>query len=232
MQRVRYLVTHNWLQKLFALVLAFLLWVMIATETSSEIGLEVPLEYRNIPADHEVTGDAVNTVEVRVRGPAALIREISPQDVSTTIDVGNLGAGERVVSLTSQNIRAPFGIEVVRVAPARVYVTLERTISKTLPVVANLSGTPAAGFRVQGVKVSPSSVRVHGPASKMHELERIATTPIVIEGMKNDFQRNADLDLPDPLVRVDQSSPVRVVIEIREQSAEDMRNKLAMEKTN
>jgi len=33
----------------------------------SEVGFEVPLEYRNIPAQLEITGDTANTVEVRLR---------------------------------------------------------------------------------------------------------------------------------------------------------------------
>src|SRR5690349_16475671 len=56
--------THNWSLKLLSLVLATMLWMLVATETSSEIGMEVPLEYRNIPPQMEITGDTTNTVQV------------------------------------------------------------------------------------------------------------------------------------------------------------------------
>ena len=40
-----------------SLILATMLWMAVANQASSEIGLEVPLEYRNIPAQLEITGD-------------------------------------------------------------------------------------------------------------------------------------------------------------------------------
>ena len=56
-------------------------------EASSEIGLEVPLEYRNIPPQLEITGDMTNTVQVRLRGSSNVIKDITAKDVSTTIDL-------------------------------------------------------------------------------------------------------------------------------------------------
>ena len=42
-------------------------WFVIAGEKSSEVGLSVPVELKNFPKDLELTGDAVNAVEVRLR---------------------------------------------------------------------------------------------------------------------------------------------------------------------
>src|SRR5690349_10572187 len=88
--------THNWHLKVISLVLATMLWMLVATETSSEIGMEVPLEYRNIPPQLEITGDTTNTVQVRLRGSANIIRDISARDVSTTIDLSRMRPGEKI----------------------------------------------------------------------------------------------------------------------------------------
>src|ERR1700757_2818763 len=120
MQMLKEFLTHNWLTKLFSLALATLLWIAIAGQANSEVGMTIPLEYRNIPSKLEVVGDATNSVEVRLRGSAALIREISSRDVSATLDLTAVRPGEKIVQLTYQNVKVPFGVEVVRVNPSQV----------------------------------------------------------------------------------------------------------------
>src|SRR5215831_11070144 len=85
--------THNWLTKLFSLALATMLWIAIAGQANSEIGMNIPLEYRNIPSRLEVVGDATDSVEVRLRGSSTLIREISAKDVTATVDLSGVRPG-------------------------------------------------------------------------------------------------------------------------------------------
>src|SRR4029077_16864120 len=140
MKSLRYWLTHNWFLKLISAALAVMLWMLVATETSSEIGMEVPLEYRNIPSQLEITGDTTNIVQVRLRGSANVIRQISARDVSTTIDLGKMRPGDKIVPLSPQNVQAPFGAEVIRVNPSSVRFNLERTMTKSLPVVPTIAG--------------------------------------------------------------------------------------------
>src|SRR5262244_4019542 len=118
MSSARHWITNNWQLKLVSLVLATMLWMAVANEASSEIGLEVPLEYRNIPRQLEITGDMTNTVQVRLRGSSNVIKDINPKSVSTTIDLSKMGRGEKIVPLSPQNVQAPFGAEVIRVNPS------------------------------------------------------------------------------------------------------------------
>src|SRR4051812_30995636 len=99
MHPVKHWITHNLVLKLLSLLFATTLWVAVASETSSEIGMDVPLEYRNVPSQLEITGEAANRVEVRLRGPANIIKEITAKDVSTTIDLSNVSVGEKVIPL-------------------------------------------------------------------------------------------------------------------------------------
>src|SRR5215467_4968157 len=123
MQSPKYWITNNWLLKIVSLILAVMLWMAVANEASSEIGLEVPLEYRNIPARLEITGDMTNTVQVRLRGSSNVIKGITAKDVATTIDLSKLNAGEKIVTLSPHNVEAPFGAEVIRVNPSNVRFT-------------------------------------------------------------------------------------------------------------
>ena len=215
MRPVRYWITHNWLLKLFSIFLAFMLWMIVATEASSEVGMEVPLEYRNIPSQLEITGDTTNAVQVRLRGSANVIRQISAKDVSTTIDLSKMRPGDKIVPLSPQNVQAPFGAEVIRVNPSSVRFNLERTITKSVPVVPTIAGQPSDGFEIGKVLVNPGKVDVEGPESRVIGLESIATVPIRVDRRQSQVQQSADLDVPGPQIRLSHPGPVSVQVEIR-----------------
>src|SRR5436309_6822421 len=168
MRQLRHWLIYNWHVKLISLILAVMLWMVVATEPSSELGLEVPLEYRNIPSQLEITGDTTNAVQVQLRGSSNVIRDISAKDVSTTIDLSKMRPGDRIVPLSPQNVQAPFGAEVIRVNPSSVRFNLERTMRKTVAVIPTISGQPSDGFEIGKVMVDPNKVEVEGPESRVN----------------------------------------------------------------
>jgi len=214
MYRARRWLTHNWSLKIVSLFLATLLWAAVSTEATSEIGLEVPLEYRNIPARLEITGDVTNTVQVRLRGSPNVLKDVTSKDVATTIDLSKMRIGEKIVALSPQNVDAPFGAEVIRVNPSSVRFTLERTLSKTVPIVPSMAGQPADGYEVSRVLLVPNAVEVEGPESRVDSLDSIATIPIRLDRRQSSFEQTTDLDVPDPQIRLQRITPVNVKIEI------------------
>jgi YbbR domain-containing protein len=150
-----------------------------------------------------------------LRGSANVIKEVSAKEVSTTVSLEKLSPGEQVITLTPENVQAPFGTEVIRINPSQVRLNLEWTISKTIPVVPTIQGQPAAGFEMDTVLVNPSRVRVQGPESRLRNIESISTVPIPIDGKRSSLQEAAGLDLPDPQVRLLDPSKVEVRIDIR-----------------
>ena len=215
MQSPKYWITHNWFLKIVSLILATMLWMAVSNEASSEIGLDVPLEYGNIPAQLEITGDMTNTVQVRLRGSSNVIKEISAKDIATTIDLSKMRTGEKIVALSPQNVQAPFGAEVIRVNPSSVRFSLERTLAKTVPIVPTILGQPSDGYEIGQVLVSPSAIGVEGPESRVDTLSSIATVPIRLDRRQSHIEQTADLDVPDPQIRLQHPSPVNVKIEIR-----------------
>ena len=214
-QSPKHWITHNWLLKIVSVILAALLWMAVANEASSEVGLDVPLEYRNIPPQLEITGDMTNTVQVRLRGSSNLIKGITAKDISTTIDLSKMGIGERIAALSPVNVQSPFGTEVIRVNPSSVRFSLERTLVKTVPIVPTILGQPQDGYETGLIVVSPSSIQVEGPESRVDPLASIATIPVRVDRRQSNIEQTADLDVPDPQIRLQHPSPVNVRIEVR-----------------
>jgi hypothetical protein len=215
-RQLRELLLTNWHLKLFSLVLATALWAVIAQESTSEIIFDVPVEYQNVPPATEVIGDAAKKVEVRLRGPSSLIREISEKDISTVIDLDQMPLnGDTTVPLNAQHVHAPFGVEVVRVTPPRVRISLEPTDSKMLNVIPATIGRVAQGYEVDAILVKPDQVRAEGPASHVRVLVAVRTTQIDLTDKKSTIIQTVDLDLADTLVRFPETTPIRVEVKIR-----------------
>jgi YbbR domain-containing protein len=211
---------ENFVLKIASLALAVLLWYVIAGEKTSERGLSVPVELQNFPSDLELTGDPVNTVEVRLRASPGVIQNLGPGDVSAVIDLAGVQEGERRVHLKAESIRVPFGVRVVKVNPSILTLHFERTVQKVVPVRPRVIGHPARGFEVAEIVADPSQVRISGPRGRVEEVESAVTEPISIDGARAPVTDTVNLGLEDPLLRIDERSPeVRVTANVRETQA-------------
>ncbi len=212
----RSFLTHNWFLKLFSVLVASLLWLTIVSETNSVINRTIALEFQGIPPNMEITGETATQVDLQLRGSSSLLNEISPADVAAVISLIGQAPGTATVNLTSADIQAPFGVEVLRIDPIRIQFNLERTLTRTLPVRAVLEGEPAEDHEVVTFFVTPSTVNVVGPESTIRPLESLPTTSVRIDGARFTVRTFADLNVVDPLLRLESLSPHEVQVEIRE----------------
>jgi hypothetical protein len=202
--------------KAASMALAALLWYVIAGAKTSEMGLTVPVELQNFPPELELTGELADSVEVRLRATPGIIQHIGAGDVSAHIDLAGVGEGEHVVHLSASSIRVPFGVTVVRVNPSTIVLNIERTLQKTVPVRARLTGRPASGFEVAEVGSQPGEVRLAGPKSRVQEVESAFTEPISVEGARGPVSDTVNIGLDEPLLRLIGASRVTVTAQVRE----------------
>jgi YbbR domain-containing protein len=119
-------ILNNWFMKLLSLALSATLWIAVSyDEAIVDKGVDAPLEFRNVRRGAEVDCEDGKTVEVFLRGPSSLMREISARDVSVSVDVLNLIEGGNTLTLQPDDVRHPYGLEVVRVSPQRLRITVQ-----------------------------------------------------------------------------------------------------------
>ena len=93
----------------------------------------------------------------------------------------------------------------VDLSPRFVHVTLpvfSDRQSRTLPVKPVITGTPAPGFEVESVTVTPTVVTVEGDADQLSTLVSVNTMPVSINGASSALTTTADLDLPTGVVPI------------------------------
>jgi hypothetical protein len=119
-------ILHNFWLKILSLVLATGLWLAISPDQEpAEITLRVPIEFRHVPPQLEISSVNIPEAQVRVRGPEQMIRELRSTDIHADLELKDANPGERTFNLTAQQIHVQRDLTVVQVVPVRVTVTME-----------------------------------------------------------------------------------------------------------
>ena len=188
--------------KLLSVALAVLLWMVVSGEEIVERGLRVPLELQQFPSGLELQSEPPSTVDVRVRGASSALGRLSPADVVAVLDLRGARPGRRLFHVTPDQVRAPFGIDVVQVTPATVALVFESSASRVVPIEPAVEGKPAPGYVVGKARVEPDKVEILGPESAVQRATEALTEPVSVEGARDRVQETVTVGVVDPALRV------------------------------
>lgn len=204
--------------KLFALLIAVVWWAVIRGEDTRVRDVSVPVDYTNLPEATELSGRIVDNLTVRLRAPDPILRNLSEDRLTASIDLGRAPMGEQRVAMTVDMLRVPAGVEVVKISPASVPVRLERRARRTVPIVAEFSGRPPDGYEKTGHVVTPSTATIEGPASEVAQVSRALAGTIFLEGETTDLEYitrpTAEAPAGNHIRIVSPAEPVRVRVGI------------------
>jgi YbbR domain-containing protein len=200
--------------KILAVALATLLWLSVAGEHIVERSLRVPLEFRNIPQSLEIVGNAPDTIDVRLRGSAALLTKLQPGEIVAVLDVSGARSGSRLFQVRADEVRAPFGVEVTQVVSSTLALELERSARKQVPIVPAIDGQPAPGYVVGKRAVLPATVEITGPESRVRLVAEATTEPVPIKEARARVSDTVTVGVIDSSVRLVEPQRAEVTIDI------------------
>jgi YbbR domain-containing protein len=215
-EKIVSLAGSNFGLKALALIIAVGLWV--AGHRDTERAIEVPLEFRNIPADLMVMDNRVDYVVLRVMGPRTSVSTLDADNLKLSLDLDGAKSGLLSYPLAANDFNVPRGVTVARITPPVIHLRLEPVAKRTLPVSVRLSGKPMAGYRIARTSVRPESVSVQGPAEEVRRLSAIETVPVDVEEGRGGIKRRVRLSNDGkPLAIV--PDQVEVVITVEEEQS-------------
>jgi YbbR domain-containing protein len=206
--------------KLLSLALGALIWLLVSGEQVVERTMRIPLEFTNVPANLELVGAPPTLVDVRVRGSAGALSRVAAGEVVAMLDLRTARAGERLFHLTVDDVRRPFGINVVQISPSNVSVGFEPSATKAVPVVPEIDGDPLDGYLVDTVSVDPPTVTVVGPAGAVAQLTQAITEPVSVAEASTTVVEMVNVGVTDPSVRLISPGSARVSVSVVPQPTE------------
>jgi len=199
--------------KLLSLLIAVALWYAVAHDQPAEIALAVPIEFYNTPEHLEISSERIQRAEVRVQGPARVLREMTNIDVDAVIDLSGTKVGEHTFDLTPKQIRhMPHNVHIVQVVPSQIRLELDRSASKTVAVTPRVIGTFATGYRLGDVQVMPNRVTITGPESRLNTIDSAITDPVDATGLVGRGTFTTQAFVGDPLVQLLNPEPIHVTV--------------------
>lgn len=199
MRTTLHALARNWQLKLAALALAVLLWVVVSAEQVTTQWIPVPVRVAPRDPDFVVTGGPVpREVEVRFAGPGRELWELALERPMLVLTLDGIEEDDQVFVLDPRMVRIPNGLSVtpLDVRPSSVRVLTQRLVSRDVPVRVRIAQRSQERYVVLDTpQVTPSTVRVTGPADRVSRLEAVVTEPLEIGGTDSTFQRGVSLDL-------------------------------------
>jgi YbbR domain-containing protein len=112
---------------------------------------------------------------------------------SVDLDVNLSGVKDQAYVVTGELVaRSATGtVETVTINPPRATATIrigQAFIQRTLPVVADVAGAPAPGYRIAAITIDPPAVTVSGERAVVNELNALATEKIDVTGARTELR--------------------------------------------
>lgn len=227
---IKNLFLKNWGLKLFSLLIALLLWLILIPEEkiTSEKTLTVPLELHNIPPEMELVERPPSTVDVTIRAPQRLINQVNSATVHAVLNLESARIDQVEYPLNKNMISILEGAEVRDIHPSQVNLRLERTKEIMLEVVPNIIGELNESLKIAKIEVLPSQVPIRGPESEVQEKYKLRTSPLDISSLTESTELEADLILPNPNLKLASSQTkvkVRIILQQKNPAEENNKRK-------
>lgn len=210
----------NWALKALSFFFAIFLWYFVVGEDKVDMTVRIPVEIINLPHNLVISNQFKKELEVAVSGPRGLIRGISRQDVSRSVDLSKATSGTEVIHNELDSIRFPRGVRVLRIQPANIILLLDRLIQKNLMIKYITRGSPASNHELVSILLDPPSITLTGPQAVLDSEKFLTTTPIDISGLNGPSLRQVSLDLKTSIANLIGESVVTARITIKGKTAE------------
>lgn len=207
---------ENWQYKLLALGFAIFFWYVVIGQQRSEITLELPIEFQNVPENFVIINNPVKKVSVLLSGPSAIIKDLTRENLSFPIDLSNIKIGKNVIYLLPKMLKLPKKIKVKLITPSKITIVVDLLEKKEIPVIPNIVGKLKPGFKIDSIKVIPPLVTIVCTKSELEKLTILSTQPIDISNKSKSFSITVPVRVNVKFLRSINPSSVKVKINIVE----------------
>lgn len=210
---MRGLFTQNLGWKFLSLAVALVLWMTLIGEQELTTSTSVPLIFRNIPRDLEISSDVPDRIHLEIQGPVGKLNVSNPAVILELSSVNK--PGEQTFVIRQNSVTLPPGVKLSRAVPGQIRLRFERRVAREVPIKVRYSGGPPVGYRVVKEEVKPSTIMVVGPESRVKKVDYAETDAVDLSEVVSQSEFRVNTFVPDQLVRVadSQQISVRVVLE-------------------
>lgn len=190
---------NEWTLKIFALLIAIILWTYVMSEVDPRISENFNVEVRflnesSLERQGLVVLEPENaTVRVRVSGRRSEIIKIKESDILAQVDLSGYSEGKVKVPVY---VQAPGSVTIDDYSPREILITFDRIITREMPVTVETTGQVPEGVVLGTPEVKPQYVAIEGPRTWLNSVWKVIATVDV-------SQSTNDINVTRPIRIVD-----------------------------
>ena len=188
------LIFNNWHYKLLSLGFAIFFWYMVIGQQNSEITIELPIEFRNVPANYVIVNNPINKVSILLSGPSPIIKSLTKENLSFPVDLGKIHIGKNEIYLFPHMLNLPRKVNVKLINPSKFIIDVDKFETRVLPVVPKLVGKVKAGYKLSSVDVTPPVVKITSLERELNKIDHIDTDPVNLFEKDKSFEEEVPLN--------------------------------------
>jgi YbbR domain-containing protein len=212
---MKQLFTQNLGWKFLSLLLAVGLWLAIAREPEVATSLSVPVEFRNMRDDLDISGNLPDRIRIELRGPSGRLTRDNLSAVAAVLDLSDAQAGQRTYDIRGRNLNLPPGVVFYRAVPSQITLGFNQLAVREEPVQLVFLNKPAS-YHIVSEEFSPMKVRIRGSEDRVQTIHQVKTDPMDLSGVAGEKVFHTHLNIGDAQVRLLDIPPdvtVRVKLE-------------------
>lgn len=199
------LLINNWVLKLFALLAAIVMWLVVVNDNDPQI----PYPINNVPV--EIVNDQVfadndmvywvtegMTVNIRVNVRQTVTKQLKASDFKLTADCTNWHPGFPTIPIEMEvvNNKSYYQYSDPVLSSSFVKIQAENLQTRMMDVEIQTIGQPAEGYTLGALTCSPEQVEVKAPESVMKLLKKVVAY-VKIKDAMGDAREVSELVLYD-----------------------------------
>lgn len=208
-------ITENLKWKVFSILAAVMLWLVVVDSPQLTATMMVPVEFKNFPAGLDFGSEMPGDVQLQIRGPENAVAASHAVRATVTVDLAKAKtAGEFTFPVADGLVGMPGNVQVVNAIPSQIRLTLEKHVRREVRVRLRV-GDSQSSFRVVRSEIEPATVVIAGPESHVLAVgtavtDRLDFGTIEMEGDEPVIRRRLQTFVEDPRVKIETNPAVTV----------------------
>lgn len=178
-----WLSSNTW-EKGVALGLAAVLWLAFGFQTEIiRRDFVIPVSYRNLPADWIIESQDPRETTVSFTGSKQAFDLLDRTSLRMIVDMSAIREGPQVIPLNQRNVEHPSNLSVADIQPQSLSLTAHELLPRDVPVRVPTTGSLDDSLVLQGIDVSPETVKVLATRHSPEDLH-VSTEPVQLEPIR------------------------------------------------
>lgn len=173
--KIKNIVFSNLGIKVVALLLAILVWAMIAGKEHSyvEQSLDINVEYYNASPNIDVSSVRPDKVRVIVRGTTKELQKITAEDYEIKFDLKGISESTRLNYFTEDYLEYPENMKPVSIHPRMIEITVKEFLTREVPIRVRYRGNLPPGAVLVDRKLVPDKVKIFGYKTQITSINEV-----------------------------------------------------------